>query len=97
MPTDITRGSSLEFVAALFDSLGNPVLPPIGIYLQVAYTDTSGSTQAGSAFLRGLDDHYVGYWTVPSAMTGTGVMTLTLTASGAFTVSPPDPYLRIVG
>lgn len=96
MPFNVTPGSSLEFVAALYDGAGNISVPPIGIYLQVFYVDASGAQQQSTAFLQGLDDYFIGQWTVPN-MHGTAVIRLALTSTGAYAVSPPDPYLRAPG
>lgn len=99
MPTNIVRNSSLEFVAAIQDANGNPVTPPVEVFLQIAYTDLGNSTQLTTIPMLGMDTDYIGYWSAPSSTSGNTmpIMSLSLTSSGAFPISPPDPYLRIVG
>ena len=99
MPTNIVIGSTLEFIAEIFDANGVRVTPPVEVFLQIAYTDTLNSSQVARIPMLGLDGEYIGHWSAPTTVSKKTMaqMSLSLTASGAFPISPPDPFLRLVG
>ena len=91
-PVNITKGNSANFVIEFVDSSGN-VTTPSSANLQVAYTNTSLTSQTDTVSLSLAGSFWIGTWSSTSA--SLGLASWSLTGSGSTTVAQ-NGQIRVI-